>query len=166
MPQHNDKFERNRVFVLNDPFAPRLNPALAKEIGLNESIIFLQLEFLIAISENNRDGDWWTFQSEEDLKNQFPFWCKSTINRTIHSLQNQGLIVVDNFNTKKYDRTRWFSINFAAASQLQSLTVRADSPRIGQKQGGHESGSAQFESGSVQFESTIPKTSSKSWLQN
>jgi hypothetical protein len=46
-----EQVRQERVFVLNDPNAPRLSPALAIEIGLNESILFLQLEFWIAISD-------------------------------------------------------------------------------------------------------------------
>lgn len=43
------KFEKNRIFILNEPNAPRVNPALACEVGFNEHMVLLQLEFLVAV---------------------------------------------------------------------------------------------------------------------
>lgn len=68
---------RERLFVLNDPHALRVNAALAMEIGLNESIVLLQLEFLISISDNVREGRIWTYQSLSELQEaHFPFWSR------------------------------------------------------------------------------------------
>lgn len=123
--ENNSKYQRNCIFTLNDPTAPRLNPALAMEIGLNESILYLQLEFWIAIANHEYDGHNWTYQSLTDLEAAFPFWSKSTLNRAILSLQEKGLIFVSyEYNKKKYDRTRWFAINLEAASKLKSISVK------------------------------------------
>ncbi len=46
-----------------------------------------------------------------------------TINRAILSLEKQGLIHVGNYNQFKYDRTRWFSLNFERLSHLKSITI-------------------------------------------
>ena len=66
---------KKRIFTLNEPNAPRINPALAKEIGLNESLILLQIEFWISISNNEREGKRWTYQSVRDMQEKsFSFW--------------------------------------------------------------------------------------------
>src|SRR5688500_963155 len=123
----NSKYEMNRVLILNDQCAPRLSPALAEEIGFNESILFLQLEFWIAISGHERDGRRWTYQSLSDLERFFRFWSRPTINRAIHSLEKQNLIfVADEYNRYKYDRTRWFAINFEGVRKLKSIAVVRD----------------------------------------
>lgn len=84
-------FQQNRIFTLNEPNAPRLNPALACEIGLNESLVLLQLEFWIAISNNKRDGMLWTYQSTRDIKAKtFPFWSLDTINRATPRSSKDG----------------------------------------------------------------------------
>lgn len=156
------RYEQNRIFELNEPNAPRLNPALAKEIGLNESILFLQLEFWIAIApdRNIRDGRKWVYKSLTDLLDFFPFWSKSTLNRVINSLKKEKkLIHVGEYNEKKYDRTRWFAINFEEARKLKSIKVanfngvELDEPETRSVQG--ETHSAQSGTDSNQTETTI-----------
>lgn len=162
-------FAANRVFTLNEPNAPRLNPALAAEIGLNESIVFLQLEFLIAICNHEYEGKRWTYQSVTDLERMFPFWSRATINRIIQSLETQGLICIGNFNKAKYDRTRWFAVNMEQAAKLKSLRVAVcdtcstqadtDSTQNGK-------GSTQIETHSAQNGTTIPETTTNTTTEN
>lgn len=154
-----NKYEENKLIVLNEPYISRLSPALADEIGLNESIVFLQLEFMIAISSNERNGKRWTYQSLEDLRKMFPFWSRETINRAIKSLHKKmGLIEIQNFNRHKYDRTRWFAINEANVAKLKSI----------RPSGRHqfEPQSSQFETGSSPDETTIPNTTTKITTDN
>lgn len=113
-----------RLFILNDDYSLRICPQLAKEIGLNESIIFLQLEYLIAISGHEKDGRSWTYQSTRKMQNDyFPWWSIDTINRAIHKLEERKLIVIGNYNQRTYDKTRWFAINFDEADKLVAVSV-------------------------------------------
>ena len=111
-----------RVFTING-IQQRLSAELAQEIGLNESIVFLQLEYLVAVSGHEYDGRLWTYQSMHDLERQFPYWSTSTIQRTLRNLVEMGLILVANYNRIKFDRTRWFAINWDAVRRLRSVTV-------------------------------------------
>lgn len=114
----------NGMLKLKDNHAPRLNPALASEIGLNESLILLQVEFWISISNNIEDGKRWTYQSVRDMKKKtFTFWSIATINRTINNLLKKGYLIEGNYNKIKYDRTRWFTLNFDKLKELNSLEV-------------------------------------------
>ena len=117
------KFQENRIFIINDPTAPRLVPALAKEIGLNESILFLQIEFWIAITDNVRDGRKWTYQSTSNIQATFPFWSESTIKRAVKSLKEKKLILTDNYNKLSFDKTTWFAINLEEAAKLNSISI-------------------------------------------
>ena len=114
-----------RLYIINDTTVLRIVPTLAEEIGLNESVMLLQIDFLKSISNTqNKKGRPWTFQSIRQMQDEyFPFWSKDTINRTIASLQKMRLIRCGNFNKAAYDRTRWISINYAKASKLQSVQV-------------------------------------------
>jgi len=121
----------NRIFILNNQNSPRLNSYLAAEIGLNESILLLQLEFWISISENEIDGRFWTYQSTSDMiQKSFPFWSQSTINRTINSLKSKNLVIVSRYNKVKYDKTRWFTLNYDEIEKLNSVTVKPFSESI------------------------------------
>jgi hypothetical protein len=144
------RFEDNRLFVLNDSHAPWLSPALAQEIGLNESILFLQLEFLIAVRGTLVGGRTWVRMSVRDLVEEFPFWSSSTINRALRTLISGGLLLAEDFNEAKYDKTRWFSINLAAASRLKSIAVKVSGR--GSQTGGHDTRSTQNGIGSTQDE--------------
>ncbi len=143
--------QRRRLFVLNNPFAPRLCPELAKEIGLNESILLLQIEFWISISEHYIDGRWWTYQSLRDLQRTFSFWSVETINRSLKRLIAMGLLEVGNFNKAQYDRTRWFAIKELTVRQLSSIQMIEGVSQ-------NETGVSQGETGSSQDETPIPET--------
>lgn len=122
-----------RIFVLNE-LSLRLSPALASEIGLNESIMLLQIDFWIANAPevNIIDGRKWTYQSVRQMQEKaFSFWSTSTINRTANSLIDMGLIIEGNYNKKSYDKTRWFTLNFDALSKLQGIAVNVNTLKTG-----------------------------------
>jgi hypothetical protein len=142
-------YQDNRLFTLNEPLAPRLNPALACEIGLNESLLLLQIEFYISVSGHVRDGMKWIYNSTREIQKEwFPFWSHHTINRAIKSLEQSGYIhTTTKYNKLKYDKTRWFALNFNELSKLNSISIK-----------GYATGSEQIETGSEQIETTIPET--------
>jgi uncharacterized phage protein (TIGR02220 family) len=146
-----------RIFVLNEPVSPRINPALAVEIGLNESIVLLQIEYWISVSQHFIDGQRWTYQSVREMqKKVFPFWSIATINRTVQSLLQKGYIIEGNFNKAKYDKTRWFALNFEKLSELKSIAIQYDTGVFQ-----NETRSTQNETHSTQNETTIPKTTTE-----
>lgn len=155
-----------RLFVLNEPNAPRLNPALACEIGLNESIILLQIEFWISISNHFYDGRRWTYQSVRDIQEKaFPFWSIATINRVINKLLKKGYLIEGNYNKKSYDKTRWFALNFEKLQELESISVKGvDNGAFHNDTGDdtppfqNDTHSNQNETRSNQNETTIPET--------
>ena len=114
--------KKRKIFVINEPVVPRISPSLAQEIGLNESLILLQIDFWISISTTEpREGKLWTYQSLREMqKNAFPFWSINTINRAIKNLIDKRLLIEGNFNEKKYDKTRWFAIG-DGIENLQSI---------------------------------------------
>ncbi len=120
----NDKRRRQALLVLNDPHPLRICGELAVEIGLPESVILLQLEYLISISTTlPKDGNLWTYQSLADLHGYFPWWHESTIDRALINLRNSGLLLFGNFNRNKQDRTRWYALNWPAVAMLKSVRV-------------------------------------------
>jgi len=120
----NHKQEHNRIFILNETIL-RTSPALAVEIGLNESIVLLQLEFWISISNNIYDGRRWTYQSVRDMQEKaFPFWSIDTINRTVNKLIARKYIIEGNYNKAQYDKTRWFALNFEVLANLKSIAIK------------------------------------------
>ncbi len=116
-----------RLFIPNNPTSLRICPELAEEIGLNESIVLLQIEFLISISNHVHDDRRWTYQSVRELKEKyFPFWNESTIKRTIQSLITKGLLIRGNYNKASYDKTNWYAMVYDNVKNLASLSIGAN----------------------------------------
>lgn len=149
---------KKALFTVNDPNAPRLCPELAQEIGLNESILLLQIEFWIRTSNTEeREGKSWTYQSVRDIQGFFKFWSLDTINRAIKSLEKQRLIVIGNFNKRAGDRTRWFALNFEACGNLKSIRIgdyRTPSPQ-------NRTGAYDNRTPSMQNRTTLPETTTE-----
>ena len=154
---------KRRIFTLNEPNAPRINPALAKEIGLNESLILLQIEFWISISNNERDGKRWTYQSVRDMQEKsFSFWSISTINRAVNKLIDEGYIIEGNFNKKKYDKTRWFALNFETLNELESISIDGDDTGVFH----NDTRSNHNDTRSIQNDTTIPEITTETTSEN
>ncbi len=144
-----------RIYLENTPTVERLVPALAVAIGLNESIMLLQIDFWIGQTDNFIDGKYWTYQSVRDMHTKaFPYWSIATINRTVASLQSQGLLHTANYNKRKGDKTRWFALNLEGLKRLGEKV-----PSISVIHGAfqNETPITQNETPSAQNETTLPE---------
>lgn len=102
-------------------------PGLAKKIGLNESIIIQQIHYWNEINKcsnnNYKDGNYWTFNSVAKWQEQFPFWSKRTIQRSINNLEKMKLLVTGNYNKLKIDRTKWYRIDYKVLETLEGYPL-------------------------------------------
>jgi hypothetical protein len=93
-------------------------PELATLIGLSGSIVLQQVHYWVEINRkakrNFKEGHFWTFNSYETWQAQFPFWSLKTVKRVFTRLEAAGLLVSDNFNRIKFDRTKWYRIDHEA----------------------------------------------------
>lgn len=94
-------------------------PSLAKEIGLNEAIFLQQLHYWLVRSEHIHEGKQWVYNTYGDWFVQFPFWSIKTIKRIVWSLEKEGIVISDNFNKTKMDKTKWYCINYEKVPSLQ-----------------------------------------------
>lgn len=93
-------------------------PSLAVKAGLNEAIFLQQLHYWVERSNNIIDGHKWVYNTGTDWGKQFPFWSQKTLLRTISSLEKQKLIITGNYNKKGFDRTKWYTIDYAVLDNL------------------------------------------------
>lgn len=146
---------RQRLVVLNDPHAMRINVELAQEIGFQESIVFLQLEFLVSISDHEIDGKRWTRQTYEELHEHFPWWSIATIKRIVARLHERNLILIDHFNKVGYDRTQWYAIDAEGVSILHSVAIFQNEKW---NNADWQMEQLNLQNGTTQNEPTIPET--------
>lgn len=97
--------------LINEPPLQVL-PSLAKEIGLNEAIMLQQMHYWLLKSSNEFTGVKWFYKTLEEWQTEFPFWSAMTIRRTLGSLEKQKIIKIGNFNKNKFDKTKWYTIDY------------------------------------------------------
>ena len=95
-------------------------PELAVALGLNEAIFVQQLHYWLKKSNHVIDGRRWVYNTIQDWQKQFPWWSRATIGRITSSLEEKGIILVDNFNEYVFDRTKWYTIDFEALDKYVS----------------------------------------------
>jgi uncharacterized phage protein (TIGR02220 family) len=98
-------------------------PSLAVKIGINEAVVLQQIHYWLGRSKHQIKGRKWVYNTYEDWQEQFPFWSISTIKRTFHSLEKLGVVVSDNWNAMKLDKTKWYTINY---EQLANIEQRCE----------------------------------------
>jgi uncharacterized phage protein (TIGR02220 family) len=96
-------------------------PSLAVKIGLNETIVLQQIHYWLQSSSHVIEGRKWIYNTYQDWQEQMPFWSKDTICRAIRSLEKQGLLLTGNWNKKKSDNTKWYSINYQNLDALEGF---------------------------------------------
>lgn len=99
-----------------------ISPSLAQLVGLNESIILQQLHYWLGKNPKEMDGRKWIYNTYDDWKEQFPFWSISTIRRVITTLENAGIIINANYNQRKFDKTKWYSIDYEKLEKSKGVS--------------------------------------------
>lgn len=117
--------------LINEPPLMVL-PSLAAAIGLNEAIVLQQLHYWLGRSGKQRDGRQWIYNSYEDWERQFPFWSNKTIRRIIGALETSKLILSANYNASAFDKTKWYTIDYAALDVAVDNSAVESPPRSGQ----------------------------------
>lgn len=111
--------------LLHDPLV--FSRSLAAAIGLNEAIILHQLGYWLEKSTNVVNGRKWVYNTLDEWAQQFPFMSVKTIQRTLSSLKEQGVIEVDNtLNKHAFDRTNWYSINEENLEKVSDASPQTD----------------------------------------
>lgn len=122
--------------LLIDDYPILVLPALASEIGLNEAIVLQQMHYWLKKSNHNYDGRRWIYNSFPEWQKHFPFWSVMTIKRAVYSLEKQNLLYVGNYNKAKFDKTKWYSINYEKLEGMKRPSYQNDTTNVSKRNGG------------------------------
>ncbi len=90
-----------------------VDEVLSKEYGVNAAILLQDFAFWISVNKKNKnnlkDGKIWTYQSLKSICDKFPFLSVDKIRYAIESLVKKKILIKNNFNKTKYDRTIWYA---------------------------------------------------------
>lgn len=93
------------------------NPQLASKLGNITDSLVLQLikNWTYSNASNDRnlkEGRYWTFNTiDEWHKKYFPTLSKRTVQDSFRRLEKTGYINTSHYNTHRFDRTKWYTIN-------------------------------------------------------
>ncbi len=112
--------------LLMDEMPLQLLPTLATKVGLNEAIVLQQMHYWLTSSHNKNfiNNRHWVYNSYEGWHQQFPFWSKETIKRTIYSLEKQKLILSCKLREQRLDHRKWYTINYQALEGVKLCNNR------------------------------------------
>jgi len=89
----------------------------AEQYGVDGAVMLHHIRYWIAKNEANEnnyhEGKYWTYNSTKAFAQLFPFYSARKIGRILSKLEDEGAIISGNFNGKKYDRTKWFTLSNA-----------------------------------------------------
>ncbi|MGF6950932.1 putative phage protein (TIGR02220 family) [Neobacillus sp. B4I6] len=117
----------SRLLITESPLM--IIPSLAAKIGVNEAVVLQQIHYWLGISKHVIEERTWVYNTYEEWQKQLPFWSVSTIKRTIRSLEMMGLLLSNNWNEMKIDKTKWYSIDYEKVKELEdSILERPAKP--------------------------------------
>lgn len=95
---------------------------LATKYGMVEAIILNHISFWLAKNKANNvhahEGRYWTYTTVKALSELYPYLSAGQVRRALDKLKEKELIVDGEYNTKPFDRTKWYSLTDAAMVEL------------------------------------------------
>lgn len=93
-------------------------PTLAVGIGLNEAILLQKIHGWLQCTPKEHIGRNWIYNSYKSWHEQLEFMSESTIKRAMKSLIDKGIVITENFNKEKFDKTLWYSIDYEKLDEI------------------------------------------------
>lgn len=97
---------------------------IATEYGMECAVIIKHLYFWIkknqVCEKNFHDGRYWTYGSVKAFCELFPYMGDKKLRNAFKKLEDNGLIVVGNYNTLPFDRTKWYALTTKGIRLMES----------------------------------------------
>jgi hypothetical protein len=89
----------------------------ANRYGVDGAILLHHIRYWVSKNEANdknyHEDRYWTYNSSAAFSKLFPFWTARKVGRLLIKLEEEGAILSGNYNDKRYDRTKWFTLSDA-----------------------------------------------------
>lgn len=113
---------------INDKKIP-VDVTLAKALTVNKAMFIQQLYYWMKVNEQKdkmfKDDRYWVRSTlDEWNERDFPFWCRDTLYRVVKELENQGIVISDNYNKIGFDRTKWYSLDLDRLNEIVNQTIQ------------------------------------------
>ena len=111
----------NRLLINEPPL--QVLPSLAVALkSVDKAIIVQQIHYWLNTSNHFKDGRKWVYNTMDEWQKQFPWIANSTLRRHFKQLEQENVLLTANYNKAKFDRTKWYSLNYKKISILERST--------------------------------------------
>lgn len=111
-----------------------IQPKLIELLGdPTEAIILQQIHYWLVKNINIKDGYSWVYNSIKDWNKQFKWLSEPTLKRKFKSLEDKGLLITGNYNKAKFDRTKWYRIDYDALDEMVHALYQNDTTRVSKR---------------------------------
>ena len=117
------------------------SPTLAKALGsVSKAVIMQQIHFWIKHYAKKRDkshffkGFYWVFNSYAEWHKDLDFIPLPTMKRQILALEKDGLLISDDFNKNRGNRTKWYRIDYEKLTALTDSVSASDQNELASDQ--------------------------------
>ena len=102
-----------------------LNLQIAAIFGSTQAQILNQIQYWISKCgrEIKNETGLWIYNSLREWQNQFPYYSESTIRRKFKHLESLGVLKSKKANAKRWNQTKWYSIDETRLSELCSKSL-------------------------------------------
>ncbi|CAH1193306.1 Replication initialization protein [Psychrobacter phage D'Alembert] len=89
----------------------------AMKYGVEKAVVLSNIRFWLNNNKNKdlssvkHDGHYWMYNTAKDMSNVLPYFTQSKIQRLLKQLEDDGVLIVGNYNKVKYDRTKWYTLS-------------------------------------------------------
>lgn len=88
---------------------------LAEKYGVEKAVLIGAIAHWVAYNKaagsNFYNGKYWTYNTAEAFTRMMPYWSANKIQKMLIWAENEGILISDNFNDTKFNRTKWYSIS-------------------------------------------------------
>jgi len=104
-----------------------INTELAEKIGLEESVMVMQLHYWLTKCPKHKDQRDWIYNTLEDWYDQFKYWSYSKVRRIVKSLESSGVIISEKRNVYLGNHTKWYTINYELLNDTTGVNLLSQS---------------------------------------
>ena len=100
---------------------------IATKYGIECAVLLNQINYWCLKNEANNkhlhNGRYWVYNTKKAFARLFPYMSERTIDYNLTKLKKENLILTDNFNRSKMDRTTWYALTDFAKCILQNCKM-------------------------------------------
>lgn len=112
---------QKKVFLVSG-MIQEFDTRIASKCGVVGAVIIQDFAKMIEKCEladvQTHEGRYWVCCTVEEIASWYSYLSYSQVRRTIDKLVSKGLLIKDNFNIDKFDRTSWYSFTDKAVREL------------------------------------------------